>query len=502
MGLATVASRAQNGLEATAVAVEVHVAGGLPGLTIVGLPEAAVRESKDRVRAALINAGFQMPPSRITVNLAPADLPKEGGRFDLAIAIGILAASGQLESTRLGDCELLGELSLSAELRPVRGALPSSVHAGRTGKTLILPEDNAQEAALASSTRVLAARHLLEVCGWLSGDTDLRTATTAAAGTPAPQTLPDLRDVLGQHQGRRALELAAAGGHSLLMVGPPGSGKSMLASRLAGILPALSESDALACAQIQSIGRDGFDIGQWGLRPFRSPHHTASAAALVGGGAPPRPGEITLAHRGVLFLDELPEFQRSVLEALREPLESGHVVISRAAQQMTYPADFQLVAAMNPCPCGYAGDPDHACRCTPDQVNRYRGRLSGPLLDRIDMQIHVRRVPIRELTSQQTSGESSALVRKRVEQARDMAMARQGCANAELPARSLEQHARLATTDQELLITAAERLKLSTRSLHRSLRVARTIADLDGAENIHKTHLTEALSYRNQLAPT
>ena len=498
MGLATVASRAQNGLEATAVAVEVHVAGGLPGMTIVGLPEAAVRESKDRVRAALVNAGFQMPPSRITVNLAPADLPKEGGRFDLAIAIGILAASGQIDDARLGDCELLGELSLSAELRPIRGALPSSVHAGRAGKTLILPQANAAEAALAGQTVVRAAGHLLEVCGWLGGQTDLQSATPPAQSTAA-QTMPDLQDVLGQHQGRRALEIAAAGGHSLLMIGPPGSGKSMLASRLPGILPPLSEAEALDCAQVQSIGRDGFDPRHWGQRPFRAPHHTASAPALVGGGAPPRPGEITLAHQGVLFLDELPEFQRVVLEALREPLESGHVVISRAAQQTTYPADFQLVAAMNPCPCGYAGDPEQACRCTPDQVSRYRGRLSGPLLDRIDMQIHVHRAPIRELATQHETGEPSAKVRRRVEQARATAWTRQGCANAQLVATALDEHTRLSDADRDFLITAAERLKLSARGLHRTLRVARTIADLSGEERLSKTHLTEALSYRNQL---
>jgi len=498
LGLATVASRAQNGLDATPVAVEVHVAGGLPGMTIVGLPEAAVRESKDRVRAALVNAGFQMPASRITVNLAPADLPKEGGRFDLAIAVGILVASGQVAGDRLQDCELLGELSLSAELRPVRGALSSSVRAGARGATLIVPEDNAAEAALSSGTRVLRAAHLLEICAWLQQEGELPEASPACAGSAAVSP-PDLAEVLGQHQARRALEIAAAGGHSLLMIGPPGSGKSMLADRLPGILPPMSEPEMLEAAQILSIGRDGFAVERWGCRPFRAPHHTASAAALVGGGAPPRPGEITLAHAGVLFLDELPEFQRVVLEALREPLESGRIVISRAAQQIEFPAAFQLVAAMNPCPCGYAGDSEQSCRCTPDQIARYRNRLSGPLLDRIDLQIHVPRVPTRELASRTGSGESSAAVRTRVIAARARAIERQGQANHQLAGTLLDEHASLTPEDQRFLVEAAERLRLSGRGLHRSLRVARTIADLENHARIGRMHLTEALTYRNQL---
>lgn len=498
MGLATVASRAQNGLDATPVAVEVHVAGGLPGMTIVGLPEAAVRESKDRVRAALVNAGFQMPASRITVNLAPADLPKEGGRFDLAIAIGILVASGQISADRLAHCEFLGELSLSAELRPIRGALSSSVRAGRDGATLIVPSENAEEAALATDTQVRFAAHLLEICAWLQHEGELPLATPALPVTAETEG-PDLADVLGQHQARRALEIAAAGGHSLLMIGPPGSGKSMLASRLPGVLPPMAETEKLAAAQVLSIGRDGFSARCWGQRPFRAPHHTASAPALVGGGAPPRPGEITLAHAGVLFLDELPEFQRAVLEALREPLESGRVVISRASQQVEYPAAFQLVAAMNPCPCGYAGDPEQHCRCTPDQVARYRGRISGPLLDRIDLQIHVARVSTRELTDRSQAGEPSASVRPRVIAARSRAIQRQGYANHQLSGAQLDEHTRLDSGDRQFLITAAERLKLSGRGLHRSLRVARTIADLSDSERLERTHLTEALAYRNQL---
>ncbi|MGD8690170.1 MAG: YifB family Mg chelatase-like AAA ATPase, partial [Gammaproteobacteria bacterium] len=391
MALSRVLSRAQAGIEAPAVTVEVHLSNGLPSLSIVGLPEAAVREAKDRVRSALINSRFDFPARRITVNLAPADLPKEGGRFDLPIALGILAASGQIPDDPLERHEFVGELSLSGELRPVRGALPAAVKVRDAGRALLVAADNADEAALVSGARVHGAEHLLEVCAHLNGDTRLGLHEPTIKGGAAPAA-GDLRDVRGQHQARRALEIAAAGGHSLLFIGPPGTGKSMLASRLPGVLPPMTEEEALEAAAVASVS-GGFDPARWGQRPFRSPHHTASGVALVGGGTHPRPGEISLAHHGVMFLDELPEFDRKVLEVLREPLESGEITISRAARQASYPARFQLIAAMNPCPCGYLGDPGGRCRCTEDQVWRYRSRISGPLLDRLDLHVEVPRPP-------------------------------------------------------------------------------------------------------------
>jgi magnesium chelatase family protein len=391
MSLATVLSRAQNGLTAELVRVEVHLANGLPGLAIVGLPEAAVREAKDRVKAAITTCSYEFPNRRITCNLAPADLPKEGGRFDLAIALGILAASGQIPAPRLEGLEVLGELSLSGELRAVRGALPAALQARRAGHALIVPLSNADEAVLAAQVRVIAARHLGELCGALHAGA-LAEHVAATVDPAATGDEPDLSEVRGQGQARRALEIAAAGGHSLLMVGPPGSGKSMLAARLPGLLPPMSEDEAIQAAAIASITGSGFDPRQWMRRPFRAPHHTSSGVALVGGGSSPRPGEITLAHLGTLFLDELPEFDRRVLEVLRQPLETGQVTVSRAARQEDFPARFQLVAAMNPCPCGFLGDADNRCRCTPDQVARYRGRISGPLLDRIDLHLFVPRI--------------------------------------------------------------------------------------------------------------
>lgn len=496
MPLATVLSRAQNGLAADLVTVEVHLAPGIPGLNIVGLPEAAVREAKDRVRAAITTCGYQFPNRRMTCNLAPADLPKEGGRFDLAIALGILAASQQIPGERLRDLEVLGELSLSGELRAVRGALPAALKAAQAGRRLLLPEANIGEAALVRSVQLASARHLSELCAALHAGELPPAGITSTRGAPR-SPMPDLDDVRGQHQARRALEIAAAGGHSLLMVGPPGAGKSMLAARLPGILPDLSEDEAIEVAAIASVGSGGFDPARWGQRPFRSPHHTASGVALVGGGSLPRPGEITLAHHGVLFLDELPEFDRSVLEVLREPLESGQITVSRAARQSDFPARFQFVAAMNPCPCGFLGDASGKCRCTPDQVSRYRAKISGPLLDRIDLQIFVPRVQREALTAAQpTPAEASAIVRQRVIACRERQLRRAGKPNAALKVKEVERDCRLDTAGRALLETALSRLGLSARAYHRVLRVARTIADLADAPEVGTPQLAEALRYR------
>jgi magnesium chelatase family protein len=500
MALATLLSRAQNGLTADLVTVEIHLGAGLPGVTIVGMPDTAVRESRDRVKAAINNSGFKFPGTRkLVINLAPADLPKDGGRFDLAMALGILCASEQLPPAALEGCEVLGELSLSGELRPVAGALPAALRAGEAGRRLLLPEANAAEASLARRARVFGARHLAELCAALHAGT-LRPV--APASLPAAlDAAPDLADVRGQHQARRALEVAAAGNHSLLMVGPPGSGKSMLAQRLASVLPPLEEDEAMEVAAIASVSAGGFDTRRWGQRPYRAPHHTASGVALVGGGGLPRPGEITLAHHGVLFLDELPEFERRVLEVLREPLESGAITVSRAARQADFPARFQLVCAMNPCPCGYLGDPSGRCDCTPDQVARYRGRISGPLLDRIDLQIFVPRVERAVLAAAVAPpGEASAPVRDRVRTARARQHARQGKPNARLAPRELERHCPLEPAARTLLDQALTRLSLSARTYHRVLRVARTAADLAGAERIGAAHVAEAVRYR-QMDP-
>jgi magnesium chelatase family protein len=495
MGLATVYSRAQNGLDADAVSVEVHLSPGLPGLSIVGLPEAAVRESRDRVRAAILNTGYQFPNRRITVNLAPADLPKEGGRFDLPIALGILAASSQIPPQSLDNLEVLGELSLTGEIRPVRGVLPAAIKCSKTGRRLLVPEANAAEAQFASRCEVATANQLGALCAVLHNG-GLSSLPPPAASANA-WTVPDLAEVRGQFQAKRALEIAAAGGHSLLMSGPPGSGKSMLASRLPGILPPLEEPEAIEVAAVASISLAGFNPQDWGRRPYRAPHHTASGVALVGGGSTPRPGEITLAHHGVLFLDELPEFDRHVLEVLREPLESGQITVSRAARQVDFPARFQLIAAMNPCPCGYLGDSTGRCRCTPDQVGRYRGRLSGPLLDRIDLQVFVPRLEPAELTAEKApAAEPSEQVRQRVIQARQRQLARAGKPNAALTPAELERDGALEPAARQLLGTALTRLSLSARAYHRVLKVARTIADLAAAEVVSTTHVAEALRYR------
>lgn len=494
MSLAVVNSRAQTGIDSPRVVVEVHLASGLPSLSIVGLPEAEVKEAKDRVRSAIQNARFEFPAGRITVNLAPADLPKEGGRFDLPIAIGILAASGQIPKEDLHTYEFIGELALTGELRPVRGALTASLAAHAASRSLVLPCENAPEAALAYSAAVLPASHLLEVSAHLHGQ---RLSPYSCAPDTRVDESPDLADVRGQYQARRALEIAAAGAHNLLLIGAPGAGKTMLATRLPGILPPLTETEALESAAIQSVSAKGFDANLWRKRPYRAPHHTASAVALVGGGSHPRPGEISLAHNGVLFLDELPEFDRRVLEVLREPLESGVINISRAARQAEFPARFQLVAAMNPCPCGYHGDPSGRCRCTPDQVRLYRARISGPLLDRIDMHIEVPAVPHRQLLSSSGErGESSSLVRARVQAARERALTRQELPNQSLRAKQMEEHCKLKQGDQQLLAHAIECLGLSARASHRILRVARTIADLAESETIESAHLTEAIGYR------
>ena len=493
MNLALVHTRARSGVHAPAVRVEVHLAGGLPRMSIVGLPEAAVREAKDRVRAAIQCAQFEFPARVITVNLAPADLPKYGGRFDLPIALGILAASGQIPLDALHEYEFLGELGLTGELRAVDGVLPAALAAAQAGRKLIVPAGNGAEAALAREVDAMTARTLLEVCGALTG----RKALSQAIAPPLQRTDgPDLSDVRGQVHARRALEIAAAGNHHLLLVGPPGCGKTLLASRLPGLLPEASEAEALEAAAIASVSGRGLDPARWLQRPYRSPHHTASAVALAGGGAEPRPGEISLAHNGVLFLDELPEWSRQALEVLRQPLESGVVTISRAARQSEFPARFQLVAAMNPCPCGWAGDASGRCRCSNDSIQRYRARISGPLLDRIDLHVDVPRLPPSALRADAADGESSAVVRTRVEAARAVQLARAGKSNAQLTQAETTASCRLTPQDSLLLERAIDTLQLSARSLHRILRVARTIADLAGSAAISTTHLTEAIGYR------
>ncbi|HNA04527.1 MAG TPA: YifB family Mg chelatase-like AAA ATPase [Rhodocyclaceae bacterium] len=493
MSLAVLRSRALAGMDAPEVTVEVHLANGLPNFTLVGLPDTEVKEARDRVRAAIQTSRFEFPARRITVNLAPADLPKESGRFDLPIALGLLIASGQLDAQHLDQYEFAGELSLTGALRPIRGALAMSWCGSRDGHALVLPAASADEAALVRDAHVIAAGSLLEVVAHLAGHTPI-----ARHASPVPAALasyPDLGEVKGQQQAKRALEVAAAGGHSLLMVGPPGTGKSMLAQRFPGLLPPLTEDEAMQAAAVQSIA-GSFRSERFLQRSYRAPHHTASSAALVGGGGDPRPGEISLAHHGVLFLDELPEFDRRVLEALREPLETGHVSIARAARRVDFPARFQLVAAMNPCPCGYLGSA--RCRCTPDQVARYRAKLSGPLLDRIDMTLEVPALSQQELQSA-ADGESSDAVRNRVIAARDRQLERQGKPNAALASGEIDALCAPDEAGAKLLSAALVRLKLSARAYHRVLKLARTVADLAGAARIASPHVAEAIHYRRNL---
>ena len=508
MTLAVVMSRALDGMAAPPVQVEVHLANGLPSFTLVGLADTEVKEARERVRAALAQSGLAFPTNkRITVNLAPAELPKDSGRFDLPIALGILAADGQIDAAALAQYEFAGELSLAGELRPVRGALALALALGHEGstRTLVLPEASAREAALAEQVPVCAARHLLDVVAALQpGDAavPLPRAQPASGSEPSATALFDLADVRGQSGAKRGLEIAAAGGHSVLMIGPPGAGKSMLAQRLPGLLPPMSQHEALASAAIASLA-GAFDAAtQWKVRPFRSPHHSATAPALVGGGSPPRPGEISLAYGGVLFLDEIPEMPRAALEALREPLETGRITISRAARSASFPARFQLVAAMNPCPCGWLGAPAggaRSCRCTPDIVARYQSRLSGPLLDRIDLQIEVPAVKADALMGAR-NGEPSSAVAVRVLAARERAWSRQGSTNAEMTPAALEAHCALDDTAHALLHKAAVRLGWSGRGMHRVLKVSRTIADLAASPRIRSIHIAEAMQWRRALA--
>ena len=515
MSLSLVHSRALLGLEARPVCVEVHLANGLPSFTLVGLAETEVKEARERVRSAIQNTGLEFPGNkRITVNLAPADLPKDSGRFDLPIALGILAASGQIDAKKIAGYEFAGELSLGGDLRPVRGALAMSLaisqginhdkasQGGAHTPKLVLPESSAQEAGLVPGAEIFAAHHLLDVVRqFLPGDAAVDVLDGWHRVQPAertPQTTyADMADVKGQAAARRALEIAAAGGHSILMMGAPGSGKSMLAQRFAGLLPDMTTQEALESAAVASLG-GRFTLDSWAVRPTCSPHHTASAVALVGGGSPPRPGEISLAHRGVLFLDELPEFPRAALEALREPLESGTITISRAAHRAEFPARFQLVAAMNPCPCGYLGSNLRTCRCSPDQVGRYQGKLSGPLLDRIDLHVEVGALAAEELINT-PPGENTASIRVRVAAARERAIARQGNTNQALSGKAIDEQCKLDAAAAKFLNTAAARLGWSARSIHRCLKVARTIADLAGAANVQVTHVAEAVQYRRAL---
>ncbi len=497
MSLAIVHTRARMGIEAPPVRVEVHLSNGLPGLSIVGLPEAAVKESKERVRSALINSQFEFPARRITINLAPADLPKEGGRFDLAIAIGILAASGQVPADKLSHVEFIAELALTGELRAVDAVLPAAIACGKVKRALVLASENKIEASLCNSAALYHAPDLLAVCAHLHERS--RLSKIVFSPPSVESSLPDFSEVRGQAMAKRALEIAAAGGHNILLYGPPGTGKTMLASRLPSIMPPLTQEESLSVASIHSLC--GYQYCQWLSPPFRSPHHTASAVSLVGGGSHPRPGEISLAHHGVLFLDELPEFQRHVLEVLREPLESGEIRIARAAAQLTFPARFQLVAAMNPCPCGYFSSSTfkNRCRCTQEQIQRYRQKISGPLLDRIDLHIAVNEMPLAEMTAASSTQyvESSRDIRQRVISARSFQIKRQQVVNADLSVKDIQLHCHLGEEEQILLSKAIDTLGISVRAYHRIIKVARTIADLDKSPLIHTQHIAEALSLRN-----
>lgn len=512
MSLAVVHSRALVGLQAPEVTIEVHLANGLPSFTLVGLADTEVKEAKERVRAAITNSGLDFPYNRrITVNMAPADLPKESGRFDLPIALGILAAMGHVDATRLADFEFAGELSLGGDLRPIRGALPMALgilkHEGRgvRPRKLVLPQFSASEASLVEGVSIHGFGHLAEVVAALREDQGVALDAARVRADPLCQALSDhrvgdLRDVKGQSTAKRALEIAAAGRHSVLMVGPPGTGTSMLAQRFSSLLPPMDPTEGLEAAAIASLA-GAFRAEQWRQRTMRAPHHSASSAALVGGGSPPRPGEISLAHHGVLFLDELPEFPRAALEALREPMESGQITISRAARRHDFPARFQLLAAMNPCPCGHHGNPLKACRCTPEQIVRYQAKLSGPLLDRIDLQVEVPVVPP-DVLGRSPDGEASDLVAQRVVTARARQISRQGCLNGDLAAGQIDDCVRADAAALGFLQAACSRLGWSGRAFHRVLKLARTIADLVGSDVVLSAHIAEAVQYRRVLQTT
>ena len=493
--LAMIHTRTVVGVDALPVIVEVHLANGLPAFSTVGLPEAAVKESKDRVRGAILNSGFEFPAKRITVNLSPADIPKTGSRFDLPIAIGILAASGQIESKLLNDLELIGELALDGQLRKISGVLPTALSCSKGNRQLIVPRENATEAALVETVDTFHAPHLLNVCHHLMGQGEMDFCRKSKPANSAI-SYPDLSDVKGQQHAKRALEIAASGGHSLLMIGPPGTGKSMLASRLPSLLPELNTEEALQSAAIQSVANGQFDITNWKQRPFRCPHHSASSVALVGGGSHPKPGEISLAHKGILFLDEFTEFSRSTLEQLREPLESGYIHISRAAQNIRYPADFMLVAACNPCKCGFSGDGSDRCRCSAVSIDNYRAKLSGPMLDRIDMHVKLPRVAMKILQNKQPEGDCSQVIKQRVLIVRQRQLERQNKLNNQLSSKNLEQYCDLSSELLNFMENVCEKLNMSARAYHRILKLSRTIADLDNQANVNKEHLSEAIGYR------